>query len=72
MKDTATKKREYKVPADKTWRFMRSDVDLVRAEKIGEEFAEAGLTRAHNLKECIKHPFSKEKRELLPTKHHWK
>lgn len=65
-------KKEYKVPATKTWRFMRSDVSPERANAIGEEVAAAALTRAHNLKECIKHPFKKELRDKLPTKHHWK
>lgn len=65
-------KKEYKVPTEKTWRFMRKDVDQERANEIGQEFAEAALTRAHNIKETIKHPFSKEKRELLETRHHWK
>ena len=69
-KETTTKK-EYKVPVEKTWRFMRQDVSQQRAGEIGEEFAEAALTRAHNLKECIKHPFKKELRDKLPTKHHW-
>ena len=64
--------KEYKVPSEKTWRFCRQDVSPERANEIGQEFAEAALTRAHNVKECIKHPFKKEKRETIPTKHHWK
>lgn len=67
-----TTKNEYKVPSEKTWRFMRKDVSPERANAIGEEVAQAALTRAHNVKECIKHPFKKEKRETIPTKHHWK
>lgn len=69
---TSTSAKTYKVPSDKTWRFMRSDVSPERSHEIGEEVAQAALTRAHNMKECIKHPFKKEKRETIPTKHHWK
>jgi hypothetical protein len=70
-KEEATVKN-HKVPSEKTWNFFRSDVDTERANKIGQEMAEAALSRCHNAKERIKHPFKKEKRELLETKHHWK
>lgn len=69
-KETTTKK-EYKVPAEKTWRFCRQDVSQERAAEIGEEMANAMFDRLHNAKECVKHPFKSDKRELVKTKHHW-
>ena len=72
ISDKETKnQKEYKVPAEKTWRFCRQDVSQQRAGEIGEEMANAMFDRLHNTKECIKHPFKSEKRELVKTKHHW-
>ena len=66
------KTREYKTPANKTWRVLRPDVTEARAEEIGAEMADALCDRLHNFKECVKHPFKKERREDMRTlRHHW-
>lgn len=62
----------HKLNSEKTWNWFRKDVDVARAGQIGEEMGEALYDRCHNFKEFVKHPFNKDARNTVETKHHYK